>query len=203
MYHPHDRFARRAQQLGYRARSVFKLQEIDKKYRLLHRGDIVLDLGAAPGSWLQYAARTVGPDGHVYGVDQQPIKNLTEKNVTVWSADILLFDFSDNRLPRSFDVILSDLAPATQGTKFADSARSLQLVNRTFAIARHKLKINGNFCAKIFMGEDVDAFYAEWRKYFRLSKRYKPTATRSTSKELYLIGIGYQPPRKVQSTNRT
>lgn len=187
MFHPNDKYTKRAKKEGYRARSVFKLIQIDKKFKLLKPGDTVLDLGAAPGSWLQYIRRRVGRHGLVIGIDQEPITPLPFKNVKIFLNDISAINKLNN-LPSNFDLVLSDLAPATSGTKFADSAKSLELLIQAFYIAKKFLKNGGHFVGKVFVSEELNQFFDKFSKSFTIAKRYKPHTCRDSSKELYFIG---------------
>src|SRR3989339_1241189 len=144
MYKPNDKLSQKAKSLGYRARSVFKLQEIDQKYRILKSGQRVMDLGAAPGSWLQYVAQKIGPAGLGIGLDLQTIDKINTKNISTYLADVYDDGFFENNFtPKSFDVILSDMAPNTSGVKFADSALSLDLAKRVLEIGQTYLKAKG------------------------------------------------------------
>ena len=116
MYTPNDKYAQKARYLGYRARSVFKLQEIDEKYQIIKPGMKILDLGSAPGSWLQYAAEKTGPEGKVYGLDLQKIEPLPQKNVKIFQTDIYDDEFLEKTFTgRMFNAVISDMAPSTSG----------------------------------------------------------------------------------------
>ena len=185
-----DRFFRKAKEEGFRARSAYKLQEIVRKNGLLKPGSIVLDLGAAPGSWTQLASQVVGPKGKVVAVDLSEIAPIP--NVTILRGDI-----TDPEVQRQLrealggpaDAVLSDVAPATTGIAVVDHARSIALSEAALDIARQVLKPGGTFVVKVFRGGDFDAFVAEVRRYFQVVKIVVPEATRKESKEAYVVGL--------------
>ena len=189
-FNPRDAYARRAQEQGYRARSAFKLKSILKKFPIVKAGHKVLDLGAAPGSWLQVAHERVGKNGLVIGVDQELIEPIA-RNVKTIQADI--FDDSCVAQLRSFgmfDIILSDLAPKTSGIKTRDQAQSAALVEQVFALAQQLLKPHGSFAVKLFQGPDTNNLRAQAQRMFKKVDAYKPPASRDRSFESYLIGQG-------------
>jgi len=193
MYTPNDKYAQKARYFGYRARSVFKLQEIDKKYQLIKPGMRILDLGSAPGSWLQYIAEKIGPSGQAYGLDLQEIEPLPQKNVKIFQADIYDDEFLKKTFSgQTFDAVISDMAPSTSGIKITDSALSLELLDRALQIAKIYLKPNGHFVSKIFESEDLNLWFSRFKKYFKMSKRFKPHASREESKELFVIGKNFK-----------
>lgn len=186
-----DAFYRRAKKEGYAARSVYKLQEMDRRYRLLRRGQRVLDLGCHPGSWMQYTARRVGPKGLVVGVDIQPLDIDLPDHVRFIHAD--LFELSPGDLSSfapAFDLVLSDAAPRTTGVRHADVAGSLDLAARALELARGLLKPGGALVIKVYYGPGVDELIREIKSAFEMGKGYKPTATKAGSKEIYLLGRG-------------
>lgn len=187
-----DHYTRKAHSLGYPARSVFKLEEIDQKNRILRRGANVLDLGAAPGSWTRYAARIVGADGKVVAVDlnELNVPNLSP-NVRTIAGDI--FEPETIRTIREsapYDVILSDAAPSTTGNRTVDTARSVALVERALELSRELLRNGGNMVAKLFQGGDERRLLEEFRNRFASAKIVKPKASRKESFETFLVGIG-------------
>jgi len=145
-----------AKKENYLARAIYKLEEIQKKYRILRPGQHILDLGAAPGSWIQLASGVVGPSGRIVGIDLKPIEHAFPKQVITLQGDIFEREFVEaslqDHLP--FDVVLSDMAPSTSGIRVADSARSALLFERAFEIACSVLKPGGTFLAKIFHGSE-------------------------------------------------
>jgi len=186
-----DHYARQARDEKWLARSVFKLQEMDKKYRLIHRGDRLLDLGCYPGSWSQYGIKKVGSEGEVVGIDLTPPGRLSSPNFTFIEHDILTIDtgwLAREVSPR--DVVISDLAPQTTGIKGTDVSRSMLLATRALDIACLLLKKKGNFVCKVFEGEDLKAFRSELSTHFRKTQTFRPRATRKRSREVYLLGLG-------------
>lgn len=194
----HDHYFKQAKAEGYLARSAYKLKEIIKKRQLLKRGDRVLDLGCAPGSWLQVASETVGDRGIVVGLDLQAIEADIAGNVITLQGDV--FKTEPRQLlalsgkPTLFDVVLSDMAPNTTGD--GDHFRSVELCRRVLAILPGLLKADGNMTMKVFEGEEYPSLLKEMRLLFKEVKGFKPDATRDVSKEMYIIGIGYKPPEK-------
>ena len=200
-YNPKDYYFHKAKKENYAARSAFKIEEIDQRFRLIRGGDHVLDLGAAPGSWSQYASRRVGPKGRVLGADLQPIK-VTLTNALFVVADVLDPN-PDGPLPMAmkegsfrpeFDVVLSDMAPKTVGVKITDQVRSFELSMMAIAVADKKLRKGGHFVCKLFHSEEFEKFRGELRKRFEKVEILRPRSTRTESKEIFLIGIKYRGP---------
>jgi 23S rRNA (uridine2552-2'-O)-methyltransferase len=186
-----DHYARKARKERYPARSVYKLQEIQKRFAVIRPGDRVLDLGCAPGSWLIYAAGLVGPSGRVVGIDVSPVTVRLPAHVTVLIEDVFeLVDEPGAFFGQEFDVVLSDMAPATTGSRGVDAARSYDLCEAALAIARKVLRPGGRFVCKIFQGEDFKAFSEAVKTGFAEFKIFKPQSCRKASKEIYLIGKG-------------
>lgn len=186
-----DHYARKARKEKFAARSVYKLAEIQQKHHLIHKGDRVLDLGCAPGSWLQYAAQQTGPGGQVVGVDPKPVTIRLPGTVQVIAGDIdALFQEGRERFEAGFKVVLSDMAPATTGNKHADAARSFALCERALDVAVAVLQPGGNFVCKIFQGEDFKAFYDRVKAQFARMHIFKPQSSRKGSKEIFVIGLG-------------
>lgn len=186
-----DHYTRRARQEDFPARSVYKLQEIQAKFKILRPGQRVLDLGCAPGSWLKYAAQQVGPGGRVVGVDRQPVTIRLAPQVQTLEADILDPDPASRAVWEGpFDVLLSDMAPATTGQRGVDAARSLALCEAALAAAVRCLTVGGHFVCKIFQGPGFEDFTEAVRRRFTQVKIYKPRSTRKASKEIYIIGLG-------------
>jgi 23S rRNA (uridine2552-2'-O)-methyltransferase len=182
-----DSFHQRARRAGYVARSVYKLEEIDQKFKLLGRGKRVLDLGCAPGSWLQYAGEQVGPQGTLVGIDRGPIE-LSFPNFRMVVGDVhqvqpseLLGDLS------AFDVVLSDMAPDTSGIRHADQSRSEALFERALEIAEQTVVPGGHFVGKLFQGPRFKELIARCRTGFEAVKVFKPAGSRSESIEEYIV----------------
>jgi len=186
-----DHYTRKAQNDHFAARSVYKLEEIQKKYRILSRGARVLDLGCAPGSWLQFAARVVGPDGRLVGIDLSPVTIRLPQNVSVITGDVADLEGHLTGLGQTrFDVVLSDMAPATTGNRHVDEARSVGLCEAALDVAEKALVPGGNFVCKIFQGSDFKAFTDAVRRRFERQTATRPQSTRKASREVFVIGIG-------------
>jgi 23S rRNA (uridine2552-2'-O)-methyltransferase len=186
-----DHYTRKARQDHYPARSVYKLKEIQQKYNILKKGERVLDLGCAPGSWLIFASGQVGEQGRVVGIDKKPVTVGLPTNVTVHTADI--FEVEDDVLTlngKRFHVVISDMAPSTTGNKHVDCARSFQLCEAALAIAEKALVPGGAFICKIFQGEDSPRFASLVKAAYSTSKNYRPQSSRKASREIYIIGMG-------------
>jgi 23S rRNA (uridine2552-2'-O)-methyltransferase len=191
-----DFYFKKAKQENYPARSVYKLQEMDKAHRLLRLGQKVLDLGACPGSWTLYAAERVGPAGRVLGIDLNMPDTIFPEQVTFLQEDI--FARSSGFLGHlqalaPFDVVMSDMAPRTTGSKFTDQARSIQLVEAAFAVAEEWLARGGTFIAKVFEGPDVHPFVLSLKTRFAKVSMVKPKSSRAESKEIFILGLGFVP----------
>jgi len=184
-YTPNDKWSQKAAAEGYRARSVYKLMEIDDRFRLLKPGMSVLDLGGAPGSWAQYAAERVGPKGKVISVDLteiQPIEGVETHVVDIKDTDAL-----EKILPQYVGLIISDLAPKTSGIQDVDQWKSIELSQVVLDIARKHLKPNGKCVLKILRGADFDEFIRECKKEWETVKTFEARASRDRSKEIYVI----------------
>jgi len=190
-----DHYSRQARQAGYPARSVYKLEELDRKHRLFRPGWRVLDLGCAPGSWSLYAARKVGEKGLVLGLDLQPLnlKNGEPQSQLFFLAADLLTASPKLAEPQGpYDLVLSDLAPATCGRKEVDQARSLALVQAAWTWAEALLKPGGHFVYKIFQSPEGEDFCRNLKEKFNKVELLKPKATRSRSKEIFGLGLGFK-----------
>ena len=185
--HRHDVFHRRAKQQGFVARSVFKLEEIDQKFRLLRRGGRVLDLGCKPGSWLQYAATIVGPDGALVGIDRTPLeKPVAGARIVVGDVFTVSTDELRGELD-GFDVVLSDMAPDTSGVRSLDQARSEGLFERALEVAELTLGKGGHFVGKLFQGPDWQRLLKRAREGFAEVRTIKPAGSRKESIEQYVV----------------
>ncbi|HYD43388.1 MAG TPA: RlmE family RNA methyltransferase [Anaeromyxobacter sp.] len=190
-YDPKDFYFRKAKKQGLRARSAFKIEEILRRHRLLGRGDAVLDLGAAPGGFLQILAEEVGEGGVAVGVDLEPIRNLGKRWVKTAVVDLLAPDAIDRIRALhggTFRLVTSDMAPKTIGVKVTDEARSLELVRMALRVAEETLARGGAFVAKVFMGGDFPALKKEFAERFAEVHVVRPEATREHSFEVYLLG---------------
>lgn len=166
------------------------MEEIQKKHRLIKKGDRVLDLGCSPGSWLLYAARLTGPEGRVVGIDLKPVTAQMPSQTQIITADVFTLDVAS--LGNNFNVLLSDMAPATTGHKAVDAARSYNLCETALSIAGRTLLPGGAFVCKIFQGPDFTAFMDAVRAGFKQQKIFKPQSSRKASKEIYVIGLGFK-----------
>ncbi|WP_095988804.1 SAM-dependent methyltransferase [Cystobacter fuscus] len=191
-YRPKDHYFKKAKQEGLRARSAFKVDEILKRYPFLKKGATVLDLGAAPGGFLQILADTVGPGGRVIGVDIVPIRPFTQPFVKTAVLDVLADDF-DAKLRElydgPFDAVISDMAPKTSGIRTTDEARSLRLARKALEVSVTRGRPGSAFVAKLFMGGEFEEFRQEVRAHFQEVKLVRPEATRGASMEVYVIGL--------------
>jgi len=190
-----DHYFKKAKQEQYPARSVYKLKEIQNQFKLFSRGQRVLDLGAAPGSWTMYAAEQVGPTGVVLGVDLQETSTVFPPQVIFLQDDVFtpspaLQELIQTHAP--FDVIISDMAPKTTGVKFADQARSHDLCLAALALARSHLVHGGRLVVKVFMGPDSKALQLDMQRSFGTVKIHKPKSSRSESKEIFYVGLDFQ-----------
>jgi 23S rRNA (uridine2552-2'-O)-methyltransferase len=187
---PQDHFGERAKREGYPARSVYKLQEIDKRVQLLRRGQRVLDLGASPGSWTKYAAQRVESQGRVVGIDLNPARIALPPHVTFHALDIFKFDAVAELGAQSFDVVLSDMAPHTSGQKHRDQFGSFELYMRALEVASQVLAAGGSFVGKIFQGPELEQARTATRAQFDTVRIVKPEASRIESFEIFLVGLG-------------
>jgi len=186
-----DHYSRKAQKEKYPARSVYKLQEIQKKYRLIRKGDRVLDLGCSPGSWLAYAAELTGEGGRVVGVDLKPVSIQLPAHVTVYKGDLLTpGEALMEKLGQRFHAVISDMAPNTTGNKDVDAARSFDLCEAALTLSQEVLVPNGSFVCKIFQGELFTLFSDRVKACFNRQHIFKPQSSRKASKEIYIIGMG-------------
>lgn len=188
-----DHYTRQARKEKQPARSVYKLKEIQAKFRLIQKNDRVLDLGCAPGSWMLYAAELVGTEGLVVGVDKKQVAVNLPSQARAVTADILdagspAVEFSQT----GYRVVMSDMAPSTTGNKLVDAARSLELCRAALGVAQSCLAPGGAFVCKIFQGEDFKAFADEVRSGFHSMSIFKPQSCRKASKEIYIIGKGFK-----------
>lgn len=191
-YNPKDHFFQKAKSQGLRARSAYKIEEIARRFHLFKKGAKVLDLGAAPGGFLQIIADALGPTGLVVGVDVTPIRSFALPQVKTAVLDVLADDF-DEKLAALygglFDAVVSDLAPKTSGIRQTDEAKSLRLAEKALEISKAKGGPGSAFVAKFFMGGGFEDFRGSVKDAFEEVKLVRPEATRGGSMELYVVGL--------------
>lgn len=190
-YEAQDRFFKQAKDAGYRARSAYKLHAIDEKFKLLRPGVKVLDLGAAPGSFLQYISQKIGMKGLAIGIDLQEIEDLELPNVKTYVGDIFDNDLYKKIVQKNgldkFDLITSDLAPKTTGIPFVDGGASLDLSLQVLEVAKQYLKKGGGAVMKILPGFNEGDLVGEASKMFGRVKKFRPQAVRKSSGESYIV----------------
>jgi len=192
-----DYFYRRAKELELRSRAAFKLRQLDDRYRLLRRGDVVVDLGAAPGGWLQVARERVGNKGFVLGVDLQQIAKLPHPNVKTLVADITDTSTPElirQNIPRPANVVISDASPKISGVWSVDHSRSIELAGAVLTIAENVLSQGGKLLIKVFQGELFQEFVGDVKEKFGFIKISKPPASRKSSAEAYVIAKEFRHP---------
>jgi 23S rRNA (uridine2552-2'-O)-methyltransferase len=193
--HRRDYYYRKAKQLDYRSRASFKLIQIDDRFDILKQGRAVVDLGAAPGGWLQVAAERVGPEGRVIGVDLQPIAPIEGTMVETIIGDVRKQETVDRLLYMiggKVDVVLSDMAPNISGQYAMDHARSIELCDHALAFARKTLVPGGCLVLKVFEGDMMKDLLKQIRTSFREVKLHAPKASRSSSSEIYIIARDFK-----------
>jgi 23S rRNA (uridine2552-2'-O)-methyltransferase len=195
----HDRYFRLAKAEGYLARSAYKLKQIQQRYRVLRRGDWVLDLGCAPGSWMQVASEIVGESGLVVGIDLLPAKLAATDRIAVLLGDAFAVPPSELLAllpePRArFNAVISDMAPNTVG--IGDDLRSASLCRRVLGLLPSVLAEGGRLTMKIFEGAEYSRVLNEARSMFTYCKGYRPDATREISREMFIVGEGFHAPTR-------
>jgi 23S rRNA (uridine2552-2'-O)-methyltransferase len=189
-----DPFVQRARREGWRSRAVFKLQEIDRKHRLLKPGMLCVDLGAAPGGWSQYVSEKLDGNVRIVAVDLLPMDTLS-------GVEFVQGDFTEDETLEAMrkligddrvDLVMSDMAPNISGTRSVDQPRSMYLAELALDMCREFLASGGAFVCKLFQGEGIDAFIAETRQRFGRVKVMKPEASRPGSREVYLVARNYR-----------
>ena len=193
-YTPNDKWSQRAAKEGYRARSVYKLEELDRKFKLIKPGMTIVDLGAAPGSWLQYVSEKLKTEsgkfkGRIIGVDLKEIDPI--EGVETYVADITDVAALSKILPGEVNLILSDLAPNTSGLKDVDQWRSIELSEAVVSIAKERLKPGGRCVIKVLRGADFDEFIRTCKREWKEVKTFIAEASRDRSKEIYVILKSY------------
>ncbi|MGQ9538802.1 MAG: RlmE family RNA methyltransferase [Candidatus Bathycorpusculaceae bacterium] len=190
--HKRDYYYRKAKEEKYRSRAAYKLFQAVEKYHFIKKGDIVIDLGAAPGGWTQAARKIVGAEGFVLGVDLKPVEPFPQRNVTTIIGDITERETVRQILdiiPRKADVVISDASPNISGIWELDHARQIDLTQKALQIAIEILKPRGNFFAKVFQGDMLDDFTSKVKQHFKEVKVLKPKASRAKSSEIFVLGI--------------
>lgn len=189
-YKHKDHYHQKAKQDGFAARSAYKLQEIQKRFKLIKKGRTVLDLGCAPGAWAQVAANLVGDNGTYYGIDLEAVQ-IEVPNCEFHQMDAN--DLAESKLGAiKFDVILSDMAPKTSGVKVQDQARSLALVELVIHTARAQLVEGGNLAFKVFESNELKMLFNKLKKEFERVDRFRPQSTRKGSEEIYFVALGFK-----------
>lgn len=187
-----DYYYKKAKEERYRSRASYKLSQAVNKYHFMKRGDVVVDLGAAPGGWVQVAKKIVGNRGYVLGVDLEPIEPFPQANVRTIVGDITepetlqqILDF----LPRKADVVISDASPNISGIWEVDHARQIDLSNQALKMALEVLGPSGNFFVKVFEGDMLGDFIRTVERHFEVVRVIKPKASRAKSSELFILGM--------------
>lgn len=186
-------YYRKAKAENYRSRASYKLAQAVNKYQFINRNDIVVDLGAAPGGWIQVARKKTGKRGFVLGVDLKPIDPFEQEYIKTIIADMTnpsIINQIMEFLPRKANVVISDAAPNISGTWELDQARQIDLADQALKIALQILRDSGNFFTKVFEGSMLNDFIKKVKKYFTLVKMIKPKASRAKSAEMYLLALG-------------
>ena len=190
-----DHYHRLAKEEGYRSRAAYKLLQISKKYQLMKDGDVIVDLGAFPGGWMQSARTIVGEKGYILGVDIKPIEAFPLPNVESIIGDIR--DIKElnllEKLPRKADTVLSDISPNISGVWEVDHARQIELAEASLKLTSTVLRSGGNFLVKTFQGDLLNDFVKEVKKSFNIVRLVKPLASRPKSSEVYILGLKFKP----------
>ena len=191
-----DYYYKKAKEEKYRSRAAYKLLQAVKKYKFISKGDVVVDLGAAPGGWVQAASRIIGKNGFVLGVDLKPIKPFLQDNIQTVIGDINEEETLQqilSILPEKADVVISDVSPNISGIWEVDHARQIALAEQSMKIALKVLKPSGNFFVKVFQGDMFDDFVKKVKEHFRVVKIVKPKASRAKSSEMFVLGLFLKP----------
>jgi len=189
-----EHFYKKAKKEGYRARSAYKLRQIQNRFNLIHSGDVVVDLGAAPGGWSQVALELVGSDGLVVGVDLSFIKPID--HIIFLKGDMTddetINDVEEAMSFQPVDVVLSDMSPDISGNYSMDHARSIHLCSQALKTAKQLLKPQGSFVCKVFMGDMLEEFVDEVKDSFSSVKQFSPKASRKSSSEQYIVAKSFK-----------
>jgi 23S rRNA (uridine2552-2'-O)-methyltransferase len=195
VYKPQDSYFKKAKQEGYRSRAAYKLIELHQRFRLMKAGDLIVDLGAAPGGWLQIAAKSIAPNGKVVGVDLQTIEPFSERAITLVRGDITAPEIQEKiktLLGGPVDCVISDLAPKLSGIRDADTARCLELNRTALQIATQLLRRGGKLLIKSFVNQELQVFTLELKKHFTAVQRTRPEASREGSSEFYFYAADFR-----------
>lgn len=195
-YNKQDHYYHQAKKDGYRARSAYKLKQMQKKFHIIKRGNIVVDLGAAPGAWTQVAAEIVGNKGKIVSVDRNPISPFFKDNIVTKQMDmrsVKLLTYLVEEVGQKANVVLSDLAGNTSGDWSLDSERQQYLATLAFRVSHSLLVEGGTFVTKIFRGPNIKEFEMEIKPHFEKVRHWRPPATRKKSAEEYVICTGFIP----------
>lgn len=190
-YNPKDHYFKKAKKENFVARSIYKLEEIDQKFKIIKKNDVVLDLGSSPGSWSQYCLKKVTDQGKVLGIDLNPV-TFKDSRYIFYQQDIFETHWDEIKTThqiQNFNVVISDMAPKTTGIRITDQARSLDLCLKALEIADQFLVTNGHFVCKFFHSDDYKTLMNEMKKKFKQVEALKPDSTRKISKEIFLIGL--------------
>jgi len=185
-------YYRKAKEEKFRSRAAYKLLQAVEKRRFLKSGDVVVDLGAAPGGWMQTSRKIVGSRGFVLGVDLKPIQPIDQPNVRTLIGDVTdpqAVEQIRELLPRPADTVISDVSPSISGIWELDHARQIDLARQSLRIATSVLRPRGNFFVKVFQGDMLNDFLREVKRHFAFVKLMKPKASRARSAELYILGV--------------
>ncbi len=188
-------YYRKAKEEKFRSRATYKLLQAVKKHQFIKPGYVVVDLGAAPGGWTQASRRIVGSSGFVLGIDLKRVEPIDLPNVRTVTGDVTDSQITQSireLLPRSADVIISDVSPNISGVWELDHARQIDLARQSLRIATSVLRPRGNFFVKVFQGDMLNDFVEEVKQYFSFVKLIKPKASRAKSSELYVLGMNFR-----------
>ena len=187
-----DHYYRKAKEEKYRSRAAYKLFQVVEKYDFMKKGDVVVDLGAAPGGWIQAARKVVGSRGFILGVDLESVEPFPERNVLTMTGDVREEETLQQilkLLPREADAVISDVSPNVSGIWDVDHARQIDLAQQSLGIALKTLKPSGNFLVKVFQGTMLDDFIEEVKQHFEIVRIVKPKASRARSSEMFILGM--------------
>ena len=193
-YKRRDGYWKMAKKEGYRSRAAYKLMQLNKKFQLIKKNDYVLDIGCAPGGWMQVAREIVGENGYVLGLDVQKIGGFQEENVEFFQKDITDPDVVTmvREKVETFDVVISDASPNITGIWDVDHFRSVELSEKVLDFGVEVLRTHGNFLVKVFQGESMKTFFEKVKQHFSYTKVTTPKASRKSSAEVYVVGKNFK-----------